>query len=381
MIPLLMLFFLLLHIFVSFRILFTSPLRTLYFGLELQWMLLTIFFIISTSVCRGLFNYLILNGILSISLILGLLLSNSLFFILACFGKIGYFPFLLVLASLWYSSSYLFLMIDLINKWAYFGSFLVIFHLYILLNSFSYWFTLIHFLILMFFIKLILTIKHLILISSLINYLFIILLILLDHYLFSFSYLSYYSITSILIILFLSFFISWFFMPSFWFTCLLAGSAFNPSSLCFYSSFPHSKGISLTLWMPSFSFYSFFPIFLSFSFSSLLSSFSSLLSNPSFFSSSLSGDWLPVPFTWRMTSANSLTDLINLNFFILLSYSFFLFFLFLLISLFPTIMFLNKLFSLNLLDNHSLSLLFNLVIFLLFIFQAFFLRSISSSIY
>ena len=52
------------------------------------------------------------------------------------------------------------------NK-AYFGSFLVIFHLSILLNSFSYWFTLIHFLILMFFIKLILTIKHLILISFL----------------------------------------------------------------------------------------------------------------------------------------------------------------------------------------------------------------------
>jgi hypothetical protein len=45
--------------------------------------------------------------------------------------------------------------------------------------------------------------------------------------------------------------------------------------------------------------------------------------------------------------------------------------------LFPTIMFLNKFFSLNLLDNHSLSLVFNLVIFLLFIFQGFFLRSIS----
>ena len=159
----------------TFWILFTSSLWTIYFGLELQWMLLTFFFIIGSSVCRGLFNYLILNGILSISLILGILLSNYLLFILGCFGKIGYFPFLFVLASLWYCSSYLFLMIDLINKWAYLGSFLVIFHLYILLNSFSYWFTLIHFLILMFFIKLILTIKHLILISSLINYLFIIL--------------------------------------------------------------------------------------------------------------------------------------------------------------------------------------------------------------
>jgi len=75
--------------------------------------------------------------------------------------------------------------------------------------------------------------------------------------------------------------------------------------------------------------------------------------------------------------ANSITDVINVKFFILLSCICFLFFLFLLISLFPTIMFLNKFFSLNLLDNHSLSLVFNLVIFLLFIFQGFFLRSIS----
>ena len=96
----------------TFYFLFSSSLWTLYFGLELQWMLLTIFFIIGSSVCRGLFNYLILNGILSISLILGILFSNSLFFILACFGKIGYFPFFLVLACLWYCSSYLFLMID-----------------------------------------------------------------------------------------------------------------------------------------------------------------------------------------------------------------------------------------------------------------------------
>ena len=306
-------FWVIVYSILTFWILFTSSLWTLYFGLELQWMLLTIFFIIGSSVCRGLFNYLILNGILSISLILGILLSNSLFFILGCFGKIGYFPFLLVLACLWYCSSYLFLMIDLINKWAYFGSFLVIFHLYILLNSFVYWFTLIHFLILMFFIKLILTIKHLILISSLINYLFIILLILVDEYLFTFSFLSYYSITTILIILMISYFISWFCFSFRRFYC---------SCSLYYCSCQNDRVLNNIL-------------------------------------------------------ANSITDVINVKFFILLSCICFLFFLFLLISLFPTIMFLNKFFSLNLLDNHSLSLVFNLVIFLLFIFQGFFLRSIS----
>ena len=285
-------------------------------------MLLLIFFIIGSSVCRGLFNYLILNGILSISLILGILLSNSLFFILGCFGKIGYFPFLLVLACIWYCSSYLFLMIDLINKWAYFGSFLVIFHLYILLNSFSYWFTLIHFLILMFFIKLILTIKHLFLISSLINYLFIILLILVDEYLFSLSFLSYYSITTILIILMISYFISWF--------------CFSNQTLLFLNNILNN-----------------------------------ILAN--------SVPRIHIILKHRIDNvlANSITEVIIVKFFILLSCICFLFFLFLLISLFPTMLFLNKFFSLNLLDNHSLSLVFNLVIFLLFIFQGFFLRSIS----
>jgi len=83
------------------------------------------------------------------------------------------------------------------------------------------------------------------------------------------------------------------------------------------------------------------------------------------------------PLRSALISANSITDVINVKFFILLSCICFLFFLFVLISLFPTIMFLNKFFSLNLLDNHSLSLVFNLVIFLVFIFQGFFLRSIS----
>jgi len=77
---------------------------------------------------------------------------------------------------------------DLINKWAYFGSFLIVFHL-------SYWFILFNFLILMLFIKLMVSIKQMLLISSLITYLFIICLILVNEYLFSFSILSFYSST------------------------------------------------------------------------------------------------------------------------------------------------------------------------------------------
>ena len=108
-----------------------------------------------------------LNGILSLWLILGILVSNSLF-IFSCFGKIGCFPFFLVLFLLWYCSSYIFLIFDLINKFGYFGSFLVIFHLSIFFNfiSSSYFFIVINLFILIFFIKFLLSIKQIILISS-----------------------------------------------------------------------------------------------------------------------------------------------------------------------------------------------------------------------
>ena len=91
--------FLLSFCFISLWILFTCSFWMLYFGLELQWVLLTIMFIIGSSVHRGLFNYLMLNGILSIRLIVGIVFGNSIFYVLAVFGKIGYFPFSLVLSS------------------------------------------------------------------------------------------------------------------------------------------------------------------------------------------------------------------------------------------------------------------------------------------
>lgn len=79
-------------------------------------MLLAIFFIIGTAIFRGLLNYLIMNAILSIGLIIGILMSNSLLLIISCFGKVGYYPFFLVVSILFYNSSYLFILFDLINK-------------------------------------------------------------------------------------------------------------------------------------------------------------------------------------------------------------------------------------------------------------------------
>jgi len=79
-------------------------------------MLLAIFFIIGTAIFRGLLNYIIINAILSIGLISGIYMSNSLLLIISCYGKVGYYPFFLVLSMLFYNTSYLFILFDLINK-------------------------------------------------------------------------------------------------------------------------------------------------------------------------------------------------------------------------------------------------------------------------
>ena len=79
-------------------------------------MLLAIFFIIGTAIFRGLLNYLIMNAILNIGLIVGILMSNSLLLIISCYGKVGYYPFFLVLSMLFYNTSYRFILLDLINK-------------------------------------------------------------------------------------------------------------------------------------------------------------------------------------------------------------------------------------------------------------------------
>ena len=57
-----------------------------------------------------------MNAILSIGLIIGILMSNSLLLIISCYGKVGYYPFFLIVSLLFYNSSYLFILFDLINK-------------------------------------------------------------------------------------------------------------------------------------------------------------------------------------------------------------------------------------------------------------------------
>ena len=133
-----------------------------------------------------------MNAMISIGLIIGLLMSNSLLLIISCYGKVGYYPFFLLLAILLYNSSYLFILFDLVNKWAYYSIFIVIFNISNLYTSSEYWLILINLYIILFFMQLINSIKHIILISSYLLFIFIYLLILLNNYVISYLFLLIY---------------------------------------------------------------------------------------------------------------------------------------------------------------------------------------------
>ena len=77
--------------------------------------------IIITGLLGSLSLFVIITGSIT-----GLSMSNSLLLIISCYGKVGYYPFFSVLSMLFYNTSYLFILFDLINKWAYFSSFTLI---------------------------------------------------------------------------------------------------------------------------------------------------------------------------------------------------------------------------------------------------------------
>ena len=115
----------------------------MYSGLELQWILPSLYYITGKSfiftlrpyyhfgaginvinsprgVYRGIYNYLIQNAMLGIMLIFGLMYSNNIFFFISIFGKIGYFPFHFLYIPFRLCSSYMFLIYDVFPKLAYF---------------------------------------------------------------------------------------------------------------------------------------------------------------------------------------------------------------------------------------------------------------------
>jgi len=145
-------------------------------------MLLAIFFIIGTAIFRGSLNYIIMNAIPSIASITSILMSNSLLLIFSCYGKVGYYPFFSVSPMLFYNTSYLFILFDLINKRAYFSSFNLILNVCIFFRCPEYRLVLINLWIIISSIRSISSIKHIIFISSYLLFIFIYLLILLNNY-------------------------------------------------------------------------------------------------------------------------------------------------------------------------------------------------------
>lgn len=172
--------------------------RTLYYSSELQQMLLAIFFIIGTAIFRGSLNYLIFNAMISIGSIYGILMSNSIVLIISIYGKLGYHPFFPVLAMLFYNTSYLFILFDLINKRAYFSSSTLILNVSISFRCTEYRLVLTNLVIIISSIRIITPIKHIIFISSYLLSIFIYLLLIVNNYLFSYlislCYIYYCSI-------------------------------------------------------------------------------------------------------------------------------------------------------------------------------------------
>jgi len=194
------------YIFVSFWIFFTSSLWLLYFGLELQWMLFVVFFIYGKSIWKGLINYVIFNELVGTLLILGLILYINIFFSALYYGKIGFYPFMIPMLAIVINSPYTYILFDPFNKFLYIGSFLS-FSNYLMssINSAQldggesimagtmFLLIFVNFsLIQVFGLKYSYSFKSLFLISSLINFLLIMILILLNAPLFAIVYFFMY---------------------------------------------------------------------------------------------------------------------------------------------------------------------------------------------
>ena len=367
------LFFFFIYVGVSYFILIASSLWTLYFGLELQWMFLSIFIIIGSSVWRGLLNYLVLNSILSTLLISGLLLSNFVLFIYSVLSKVGFFPFILLLSYQYYSSSYVWIFFDLLNKWVYFGSIIFIIYFSFMFSlTLIDWMLLVNFLVVIFFIRFLLTIKHFILISSLQLFLFIICSLYFEDELLCFVYLFYYLISTAYLIWDLIRFNLFFFFDSFYLFCsfsfFLICSSLNSSFysfLCVNERYiNHSSALYLFPFYSSLSFNLFnrinavrsinLPYLNSSLFSAPLFCFYSIYFIPNFF-----------------TDLTSVKELVKLNSILYILYIFYCY------AFFPYLMFLLKLFILFSFIFNSLSFMLNLIVYILFILHVFYLRSLN----
>ena len=314
-----------LYVWVNVWMFMTSSQWSIYFIIDSNWMILMIIIIIYASVWRSIMNYLMFNGWCSIWLTCGILFDNSLLFLFGCLAKVGMFPFSLLLSFQYVLCGYNWIVFDLVMKISMLNAFVISIHsLGSIVLMFGSIFVLVNFMMFMFFVKFVFYIKHVIFISSLQWYLLILCGIYFQDELFSFYFLILYSMTTI--------FILW--------------------------------DCHINLWA---------------SFSSI----STLISTHSLKALSLSMHTILKGamhhcFYYNIHSKCPffLTDLSNVKQWIFISSFLMIIYWMTIFSFFPTIMFLLKFIFLFLFINHSLGWAFSLVIFLVFIFQGFYIRSI-----
>jgi len=176
----------------------TLNLLTLTFELDAQWILLTWMYILGSL--RGFILYIILNGILTVCLVISLTFGNHSLYIFGIFGKFGFFPLFMYYYILFSLSSYLFLLVDCINKLSYF-LILSLFEFRLCLEYLQYVYVFfsifMNILLLIVYIKNMISSKHLIIISSFLQLNLVIALSILSTLVYIFTILSLYTIGSL----------------------------------------------------------------------------------------------------------------------------------------------------------------------------------------
>lgn len=237
--------------FITFSLFLSSGIYVIWCCLEVQWMLLLVFFVLSSSLLRGLLNYLILNGWLGILFIVSLWFSNSILIFLTTYGKIGYYPFFLLVSYIYHCSSYKFIIFDLINKLSYLSLFFLSFNITLVISTFDLWLIIVNLVISTFFIKLMLSIKHCVFIGTFIQFLLVYCLLCYHDLLFVLSAFAFYLLFNLNILNYLL-----------WTSWVLNGKALIlPFVLIdIYNWKLHSQSIYILLvtnWLGSFAFYPF----------------------------------------------------------------------------------------------------------------------------
>ena len=142
-----------------------------------------------------------MNSILSIWFISGIVIMNVILILVGCLGKVSYFPSLLSIMFILYSSSMLFILGDQLIKWNYYLGLLYLFKVKICYNVINYYIVIMNIIVNVVFIKFIITIKHLAFMNSINLFIIIYLLIIIEDSIYSIVYLINYFVLLLLMLL------------------------------------------------------------------------------------------------------------------------------------------------------------------------------------